>query len=496
MSSTSKTLGSLGGGRPRMFKHTRPRRQPHPIRLIKKARFRSRVTPDPSGSNSVKWGTYFIEVPANSGTWVKFFDLTGRADLPYLKAESCVDEIHSGPPWRNGGPFRKITLAPFGPSGLTAPGTYISNYEHSISGFGYGKVKYVGRFGAPSGFPGTTEDVLNISGFPPGLGPPSAIGADSPLIPSTTTLDSRVWDQTKPQIEMGGLAVAIAEIRDVPHMLKTTAKGFSDAWNLIHKLNPRVRDLAVMPKKASDHFVNHNFGWVPFVKDLSNLCDNVIKVDSRIDHLMANNGDWHRRKAILVNNSETVKIYEDTGYHVGVYPTNTTYLQSCLTGPPTVQTWRNKWSYAEGVGSFRYYQPYLDQRSPESQGMLGPLRRQLALHGARLTPANIYRAVPWTWLLDWVSDSGHVVNAINDWAVDGLVAKYLYLVHHQILTYSYKQITPFNAASGGTQTLNWDRVIDVKQRKEAESPFGFGVHWDDLSPKQLAILGALGILRT
>jgi hypothetical protein len=496
--STLLTTPGFGfpGWRPPRKRKRRPRRQPHPVKFIKKARFRSRVTPDPSGSQSVHWGTYFIEVPANSGNWIKFFDLEGRADLPYLKAESCMDEVHGGPPFINGGPFRKITITPFGLSGLTAPGTYISNYEYQISGFGYGKVKYVGRFGGPSSFPGATEDVLTLGGYPVGLGPQSAIGANSPLVPSTSTLDSRVWDSTKPKIEMGGLAVALAEIRDVPHMLKTTAKGFSDAWRYLYKANPRIRDMAVMPKKAADHFVNHNFGYVPFIKDLSNLCDNIIKLDRRIDHLMKDNGDWHRRKAILVNNSDTVKVYSDSSWYLGVYPTNTQYLQSCMTGPPSIEVWRNKWSYAEGVGRFRYYQPYLDERSPESEGMLGALRRQLALHGARLTPANIYRATPWTWLIDWVTDSGHVVNAINDFAVDGLVAKYLYLIHHQILTYSYKQITPFNAASGGVQTLQWDRIIDVKQRKEAESPFGFGVHWDNLSPKQVAILAALGIMRT
>jgi hypothetical protein len=437
-------------------------------------------------------GKYSVESFPDSGVWNTFQTLTDTVGIPYSRAESCYDESHGASPYEVGGPFRKVKIElDAAGSGAVGIGSYITNWQTSISGFGFGYVKYTGGFGYPTYWPGTTEDVANISG------PSSIIGLNSSIVPSTSTLDSMVWDKTKPKIENGGLAVAIAELRDVPQMLQTSAKAFALAWNAVkykYFIPNHAKELITMaPKGASDQFLNHNFGWVPFIKDLTALCDNVIHVDSRIDKLMHDNGNWVRRKAILVNGSDVTKLGGDTGSLC--FPSNTVYLLGSMTGNPSYEVYKEKTSLAYGVGRFRYYQPYLDARSPESQGMLGPIRRQLALHGARLTPANVYKAVPWTWLIDWVSDTGRTINAINDWAVDGLTAKYLYLVHHQILTYRIIQRLPFNAKSGGDKVLSFSRIIDVKQRKEAESPFGFGLTWDNLSPKQLAILGALGISR-
>jgi hypothetical protein len=76
-----------------------------------------------------------------------------------------------------------------------------------------------------------------------------------------------------------------------------------------------------------------------------------------------------------------------------------------------------------------------------------------------------------------------------------MAAKYLFLSHHQVKTITMRQFVPFNDESGGPRALEYSQIIEVKQRKEAESPFGFGLSLDNLSPKQLAILGALGISR-
>jgi len=120
----------------------------------------------------------------------------------------------------------------------------------------------------------------------------------------------------------------------------------------------------------------------------------------------------------------------------------------------------------------------------------------LAIHGARVNPYHIYQAVPWSWLVDWLTPVGHDLKVLQDSYSDNLVAEYLFLTSHLVETVIFKQFVPFNAASGGSKTLVWTRKRVVKQREKADSPFGFGLTWDQLSPKQLAILAALGILRT
>jgi hypothetical protein len=457
-------------------------------------RSRSRVVPVPQGENSVVWGRYQVNTSGddNNPNWVTFFTLTGPLGYPYASAENTRDQNHGRGPYRVGGPFRSIKIALAGQKeGLKGNGAYYTNSPSSVSGFGFGTVRYVGGFGAAA-VPGSAEDVINLAGTN-GL-----LTLNSPLIPNLSTLESTVWDRTKPTFAKGGLGVAIAELRDLPRMLQTSAKGYFRVWNTIANISKyrgvHYKILGKMaPKGAADHFLNTVFGWAPFIKDLNDLCNNVIEVDKRIDRLKFENGHWRRVEKILVNQSDTALVAGDTGSVV--YPTNTAYLLSSMTGNPSYEVTRERWSYARSVGRFRQYLPYFDDRSPESEGMLGAIRRQLALHGARISPEVVYKATPWTWLIDWVSDTGHIVSAINDVAYDGLAAKYLYLVHHQISTYTLTQHLPFNNKSGGPKSLQYTRIFDVKQRKEAGDPFSFGLLGRDLSAKQLAILTALGITR-
>jgi hypothetical protein len=166
-----------------------------------------------------------------------------------------------------------------------------------------------------------------------------------------------------------------------------------------------------------------------------------------------------------------------------------------MTAEPRYEVWLDREIEAHTVGRFRYYVPEFDLSNPEALGVLGSIRRQLAIHGARLTPLNIYRSTKWTWLLDWVSNSGRMISAIQDQTLDNMAATYLFLCHHEKKTYRFRQFLPFNARSGGPIVLEWSRSFEVKQRKEADAPFGFGLSWDELTPKQLSLLAAIGITR-
>jgi hypothetical protein len=362
-------------------------------------------------------------------------------------------------------------------------GTYITDQNYNYSGIGSGRVKYEGCFYlSDQAWPGTGIDFTNLS---------LNLGLGSPLIPGLGTLENKVWDSTKPKIEQGGLFVAIAEIRDVPHMLKTSLEGFIDIYKHLGG-KPSFRRL---PKKIANHFLNHNFGWVPFISDVQKFIGNIQNSSDRISRLERDNGQWIRRKVLLVNQTEDTDL--GWGERSFVDPGSNYFIQGCYipTWKPYYNIKESKFTLAEGVGRFRYYLPYFDKSLPDANSALGALQQQLALHGARATPVNIYKAVPWTWLLDWISDAGRSLQAIQDANLDGMAAKYLYLVHHQVKTHTLRQFLPFGPTNGGIKELQYSRVIDVKQRKEADAPFGFGLSWDDLSPKQLAILAALGISR-
>jgi hypothetical protein len=460
-------------------------------------RVRERITPPPGGAGGKNAWTYSIENAPNTGKWNKYTsvsqDITG---YPYLTAEKCWDDIHPGPPFRQGGPFKKIKLSYTMPFGAQAIGRYVTNSAgYVVTPFGNGHIRYEGGFLPPGDWPFYWEQ-NNLN---------SVLTGDSPLFPDVGPLGQKAWDKTKPRIEQGGLFVAVAELKDIPKMFQTTAKAFTEAWNFSHKLfTPNLyksgralkRELFMAPKKAADHFVNHNFGWVPFLKDLADFLSNLRDYKSKIERLSKENGQWVRRRSTLINTSldEKVPGWSGTGIH-NVWPLTTSPANDTWVGTPSWEYRHKVQTVATAVGSFRYYLPEFDVSSPEWGG-LGVVRRSLALFGARVNPYHIYQAVPWSWLVDWLTPVGHDLQVLQDQVSDNLVAKYLYTTLHSISTVEFQQYVPFNSASGGPRTLTWSRILETKERKEAGSPFGFGLSWDDLSPKQLMILGALGILRT
>jgi hypothetical protein len=452
-------------------------------------RTRFRTVPHPLNGANTPVGKFYVEFTPNSNDWRHIADVNGIT-VPYFKAGRVTDEVHPGPPWKSGGPFEKIEIG-YPDLSVQGKGIYITSSIYSFFGVGTGRVKYVGGFAPHTNWPGFNLDHADLT---------LVLGPNSPLLPNTTTLDNQVYQRTKPQLEQGGLFVALREGKDLPRMLQTTARGFADSWRVFKWKGTGSSLLAkkmMTPKYVGDHWINQNFGWVPFISDLTKYIDNIVDYDRKISRLIRDNDKWIRRKVILVNHTEDVDI--DWGEASLVRPAADHLMEGCY-----VPTWKPYWNarevkttIAHGIGRFRYYQPYLSE-FPESgtiEGMLGPIRRQLLVHGARISPMNLYRSTKWTWLADWVSNTGSVLQAIQDAALDGMAAKYLFLTHHQIKHQLIRQFLPFDANNGGTKELTFTRIIDVKQRKEASSPFEFHLTWDQLTPKQLSILAALGITR-
>jgi len=460
------------------------------------SRVRTRLTPPPGGlgaKNSWKW---YIESTPNSRNWKQHQavsqDITG---YPYLTAEWCQDETHPGPPFTKGGPFQKIKLSHTMPFGAQAVGKYITNGAgYVVTPFGNGRQMYEGGFLPPGDFPFYWEQ-NNL---------PGVLKENSILMPDMGHLDQAAWDKTKPRIEQGGLFVALAELKDIPKMFETTAKGFIKSWEFSHNLfKPNLygkakqvkKSLIMSPKRAADHFLNHNFGWVPFVKDLADFLSNLRDLQQKIERVSKENGQWIRRRSILENVEldEPVPGWSGTGIH-NVWPLNTSPANDTWVGTPTWEYRHKIQKVSTSVGTFRYYIPEFDVNSPEWGG-LGLVRRALAIHGARINPYHIYQAVPWSWLVDWLTPVGHDLQVLQDSMSDDLVCRYLYTTTHYAESIEFKQFVPFNIDSGGYRTLNWSRTLETKRRKEASSPYGFGLSWDNLSPKQMAILAALGVTR-
>jgi hypothetical protein len=113
--------------------------------------------------------------------------------------------------------------------------------------------------------------------------------------------------------------------------------------------------------------------------------------------------------------------------------------------------------------------------------------------GLDLSPETFWNLTPWSWAVDWFSNTGDVISNVQSFAKDGLVLRYGYIMEHSVhkITYTLgKSYVAYNTVSPGDVSF----VTETKKRIPA-SPFGFGLTYSALSAQQKAIMAALGLSR-
>lgn len=422
---------------------------------------------------------------SSSGALLESSDrlLTGSLRDSYAN-EMCWDEVHPGPPFITGGNFSKMkVLLPS--ASVKGFGTYTSEGNPNM---GSEKLVYKGGFCSPS----FTLDGVSYDDY-------VATGPRDPWkksnFPDLSAYELEAWDRIRPTPEKAGFSQFAAELRDLPGMLSTSAKGFREAW---YTFGGKDGPVVMQPKSAANHFLNHNFGWVPFINDLYKFFDVYQNSEKYIQDAIRNNGMLVRRRRVLRDSfNETVVSKMDT-YDMepilhGLYPGlfmpqvvngNTVY------GRSEVKIIDNDKIWAEGV--FTQYRPEFDPDLLTFPSEWSNIKRLLTLYGARINPAVVWRITPWTWLIDWFFGVGRNIEIATSTIEDSVCARYAYLMRHRDRKVVQNNTVYF---ASGAVNVSWSRQLETKQRQSMLSPYGFRVAWDSLSPKQLAILGAIGITR-
>jgi hypothetical protein len=270
-------------------------------------------------------------------------------------------------------------------------------------------------------------------------------------------------------------------------------------WNLWRSFGGGYSRVFMHPKSVADNFLNHQFGWVPFLSDIAQLYDVTRNSEKYLQELVAQNNTWVRKRRILeskTENSLVARLYgSGTEPGAGDFRFQSFYNQFTVDGIPTtaycdITQELNTTVWA--VGSFKFYRPEFDV-SPDGLSDLTVIRRYLTLYGLRVNPTLVYKLTPWSWLVDWFSGFGKFIERLDDFVVDGIVSRYLY-----IMKTTDKLVTKTSVLNlkSGQRVLQWKRNLTTKQRKVADSPYGFDQTWNNLSIRQWAILGAIGITRT
>jgi len=178
-------------------------------------------------------------------------------------------------------------------------------------------------------------------------------------------------------------------------------------------------------------------------------------------------------------------------YPMPCYPT--AWPADFFVRPPSWELREDKTRTAWAVGKFTYYRPEFDigtVQDSEYYSEWNKAKRFLTITGLRISPSALYNMIPWTWLVDYVTDLGNWIDLLTDIWQDQIVAHYCFAMQTFTKSRTFQNVLPLN---GGTRTLTFRRLFTSKQRDMADNPFGFGLTLGDLTPRQLAIIGALGL---
>jgi hypothetical protein len=234
-------------------------------------------------------------------------------------------------------------------------------------------------------------------------------------------------------------------------------------------------------RSLGGNYLNVEFGWKPFVSDIRKTLTALADAHDILDDLYAHNGEFIRRRYSFPE-SVTETVQEDS-----VYPWPTLTTVHWTQNKRVVRTTTTKKTWFSG--EFKYHLPPRGKWTSELQV------KARHLLGVDITPELLWNVTPWTWFLDWFGSIGDSIGNATAISSDNLVMHYGYLmqeakreVHCSHLGVSTRGYGSVNSTVTGTLRIH-------QKTRILASPYGFGLTEGDLSPRQWAIMLALGFVK-
>ena len=396
-----------------------------------------------------------------------------KTEDAYVGIQRCIDETHPGPPYRSGGPLS-----------VTKKQVFIDRATRFTSNYG----------GPPASL---WTGYMYVKPYIP---------SPEPTGMSLVGWGAKGWNRTYPLHPIYSLGVSIGEVRDLPRMLTQTWKFFQRMRGLSLTRIPKtlgdfIRDVKKGTVETSGDYLNLQFGWVPFAQDLAFLAKMENKLRQKISWLRKHNRRSFRRRIELDSGGFSEDVARSTTIPGTMGPTLQTQNYSGNVATfypiPCSKTYNRRIWFSS---KWRIYMPELDDPSLS----LRKLKAQLA--GIDLDASIIYNLVPWSWLMDWFTNVGDVLQNISLRGRHQVVAEYAYVMCRETYEYgapgyvdmnigTYNQPTSGKWSGGQRRFSGRSTTRYTFAQREAANPFGFGITYASLSLYQLSILAALGLSR-
>lgn len=326
----------------------------------------------------------------------------------------------------------------------------------------YGQVRYEGRFSAAGG-------VIVDNNFP------------TATKSSDSTLDyfgTKAIANVTPTNPLFSLSTALGELREgLPKIVG------------LETLQTRT----ARAKGAGSEYLNVEFGWKPLISDLQKFHYVTSNADALVKQYESNSGKrLKRRMNFPLETSTTITSSNSYSWPlVAAFGNNLYNGQGKLVKTTTTTT--KRWF----AGCFTYYLP------PYKEGDHNIARsEQIAnyLYGTRITPDTLWNLTPWSWAADWVGNIGDIMTNVSNFAADGLVMPYGYIMETKSVTDNYTTTQKYKnngnfAAELGPEVVYSQTLTTTSKCRRVATPFGFGLNPSSFTGRQWSILVALGLSR-
>jgi len=339
---------------------------------------------------------------------------------------------------------------------VSVPRTRISNVKDFA---------FQGKF-----LPGSGFDDLSWKSAKWPASPEKAAELNQLLVKGTTAINRTI--PTSPEYS---LATALGEL-------------YSDGLpSLVGSTLFRAKSLRKRLKDVGGEYLNVEFGWKPLVSDLKSLASTVRKAQKLIDQYENGSGRPIGRHYEFPEERSTT---QSTVANIALYPPiDSTAFSSSVLAPQTTVTeeFRRYWFEA----TYTYHLPAVSSSADKMRLYAVEAEKLL---GLRVTPEVLWNLAPWSWLSDWFVNYGDLISNLTNLSKDGCMLRRGYIM---CTTYTKSTIShPGSVLRGWGPTGPSIITLETKAKmRRRASPWGFGVTFEGFSPRQIAILSALGLSR-
>jgi len=283
------------------------------------------------------------------------------------------------------------------------------------------------------------------------------------------------YSRMKPTKPVASIPNILYELKDLPGMLRDLPLSNHSVIEKISKL-----------RSQAGEFVGFEFGWKAFLSDMRTLCNIQRKAQKKLEWLLRHNGKPVNTALELVNTFDVVGNVPITGYNYLQPVLVTQYYRFQPRGQQVTTNRERVWAKAQ----WRYFLPGGPRDVDWTNQMMA------ALYGENISASQIYKAIPWTWLIDWFYNLGTMIQNLETGVADRLAAEHFYMMRLKEWTVRNSISGWFVRQDGSNVDIHGsaESIAFVKTRARGD-PFGFATDGNTLSGMQLAILAALGLSR-